>query len=78
MALQLAAFGVISEWVNACGGCQESVSLSILEEFSPCRNEGPKSFRQLAAFDKFTSRQRVLDDISYDQPDYSVHKVQLL
>ena len=46
------------------------------EEFSPCRNEGPKSFRQLPAFDKFTSRQIVLDGISYDPLDYSVHKVQ--
>jgi hypothetical protein len=64
--------------VNACGGCQASVSLSILEEFSPCRNEGLKSFRQLAAFDKFTYRQKVLDGISCDPPDYSVHKVQLL
>ena len=62
--------------MNACGGCQACASLSILEEFSPCRNEGPKSFRQLAAFDKFTSRQIVLDGISYDPPYYSVHKVQ--
>ena len=62
--------------MNACGGCQACVSLSILEEFSPCRNEGPKSFRQLPAFDKFTSRQIVLDGISYDPPYYSVHKVQ--
>jgi hypothetical protein len=51
------------------------VSLYTLEEFSPCRNGDLKSFQLLVTFAEFTSRQIILDDISYDPQIYSVQLV---
>jgi hypothetical protein len=48
------------------------VSLYTLEEFSPCRNGDPKPSQLLVTFGVVTSRQIILDDISYDQQIYSV------
>ena len=42
-----------------------------LEEFNPCRNEGPKPFQlQVTIFAEVIYRRKVLDDISYDPQLY--------
>jgi hypothetical protein len=51
--------------------------LYTLEEFNPCRNGDLKSFHLLVTFGVVTSRQIILDDISYDPQGYSVHLVNL-
>lgn len=48
-----------------------------LEEFSPCRNEGPKPFQlQVTIFAEVISHRKALDDISYDPQLNSILKVQ--
>ncbi len=50
-------------------------SLYTVEEFNPCRNGDPKPSRLLVTFGVVSSRQIILDDISYDPQIDSVQLV---